>query len=211
MKLNAKQKELLNAIESELRKETALEYIRGGYENSTHAYIAACKNLKKKPSKNPRTSASEILKYPNVADFINSLKHAVAEQVQINASYVLRRLVEIDELDVMDIIKADMSAFRPLTEWPKPWRISINAIDMKRMMHADSEGTIESVVEKIKWPDKTRNLELIGKHIAVGAFGDDNKALVVNNNIMPVPSIDSIDGWEAAAQSQQDNILNANQ
>ncbi|GAB3287837.1 terminase small subunit [Parahaliea aestuarii] len=26
------------------------------------------------------------------------------------------------------------------------------------------------LLKKIKWPDKLRNLELLGKHVAVGAF-----------------------------------------
>lgn len=211
MQLTAKQKELLNAIESELRKETALEFIKNGYGNRKQSYIAACKTLNKKPSKNPETSGSEILKYPNVKAFIASVMEEVAGSVQIDAQYVLSRLHDIDQLDVTDIIKDDLSGFRPLNEWPKSWRISINGIDMKRMIQADGQGAIESLVEKIKWPDKTRNLELIGKHVDVGAFSDDSKALVINNNIMPVPSIDNIDDWESAAQIQQDKILNAGQ
>ena len=34
----------------------------------------------------------------------------------------------------------------------------------------DDEEDIESTLQKIKWPDKVKNLELIGKHVDVNAF-----------------------------------------
>lgn len=171
-KLTAKQEALLADITQELRRETALAYIENGYLNQTQAYLDACKKLGKQPSKNPVTSASEILSYPNVLGFINSVKEAVAEATQTNAEYVLRRLREIDELDVIDIVKDDLSGFRPLNQWPKAWRISINAMDMKKIF-SGGDDPIETVIEKIKWPDKVKNLELIGRHVSVKAWGDE--------------------------------------
>ncbi|STU63700.1 Uncharacterised protein [Klebsiella pneumoniae subsp. ozaenae] len=32
------------------------------------------------------------------------------------------------------------------------------------------ETSIETILKKIKWPDKVKNLELIGKHVDVNAF-----------------------------------------
>ena len=32
------------------------------------------------------------------------------------------------------------------------------------------EKSIETILKKIKWPDKVKNLELIGKHVDVNAF-----------------------------------------
>lgn len=96
-KLTAEQKELLNGITQELRRETALAFIANGYENKTKSYIAACKKMGREPSKNPETSASEILGYPNVLGFINSVKEKVAEDVQIDAEWVLRQAVKVHE------------------------------------------------------------------------------------------------------------------
>lgn len=207
MSLTSKQESLLNCIESELRKETALEYVKLGYKEGPKAYLSACKNIKRKPSKNPDTSAAEILNYPSVIAFINSIKIQVAEVVQINAAYVLNRLVEIDQLDILDIVKDDMSGFKLLSEWPKPWRVSISALDMKKMITTvgDNED-LETIVEKIKWPDKTKNLELIGKHVTVKAW-DKEQQVINNNNIMPVPTADSVDDWEKQAKAHQDRVL----
>ena len=206
MELTAKQKQCLNALESDLRRETALEYVKGGYENGVKAYKLACKTLNKKVSKNPDTSSAEILNYPSVKAFLSSMREEIVKAAQIDATYFLKRLVQIDELDVLDIVKDDMSGFRPLNEWPMSWRRSINALDMKRMISSSDED-IDAVIEKVKFPDKVKNLELIGRHIEVKAWEKDRDVVNVSNNIMPVPTADSIDGWEEAARKQQDEIL----
>ena len=132
--------------------------VRAGYSEKT-AKQMGCENLSK----------------PYLAEYIAELKGERQESVSVRASYVLERLYEIDQLDVLDIINDDLSGFKPLSEWPKSWRISVNAVDIKKMVSVNGGGDpIESVVEKIKWPDKTRNLELLGRHIDVGAFDGES-------------------------------------
>jgi phage terminase small subunit len=46
------------------------------------------------------------------------------------------------------------------------WRQYINNVESIEL--SDGEGWLK----KIKWPDKVKNLELIGKHVSVGAFKD---------------------------------------
>jgi predicted AAA+ superfamily ATPase len=109
MKLTDNQTELFNAIESELRKKTALEYIKGGYSNGVAAYKAACKKLKKKQSKNPDTSSAEILNYPSVTRFIDSIRVIVAEKVQIDAVWVLEQAKKSYEINAKTFVN-DASA-----------------------------------------------------------------------------------------------------
>lgn len=162
-KLTAKQEELFNNMGSGLRKEVAIQYIKNGYENGTKAYLAACKKLKRKPSKNPETSASEILNYPNVIAFIHSTKIEAAREAQIDANWVLKRLQSIDEMDVLDILDDELN-IKPLSQWPKTWRTSISGIDLTEITGNDKEEKTISLLKKIKWPDKVKNLELLGKH-----------------------------------------------
>lgn len=169
-KLTNKQKTLFNSLSSTLRKEFALAYIKLGYDNGTKSYLNACKKLKRKPSKNPVVSASEILNYPEVTDFINSVRKNVAEEVQIDAGYVLKNLQKTYELDIIDILTEDLNNFKPLSEWPKQWRISISGLDLMVISNKDDDEDIRSVIKKIKWPDKVNILEKIGKHTDVGAF-----------------------------------------
>lgn len=123
--------------------------IRAGYSEKAHGSIAY-----------------ENLQKPQIQEEIARLLEERNQAVKVDAAYVLNRLHEIDQLDVLDILDDDMT-FKKLSEWPKAWRISLSAIDIAETQ-SDQDYTI--TVKKIKWPDKTRNLELLGKHVDVSAF-----------------------------------------
>ena len=122
--------------------------IRSGYSEKTAAVIGA-----------------ENLIKPNIAKAIADAEAKREERTQIDSDYVLKRLVEIDQMDVLDIMDDDGNV-KPLRDWPKIWRQYISNIETISM--DDGEGWLK----KIKWPDKVKNLELIGKHVSVGAFKD---------------------------------------
>lgn len=126
--------------------------IRSGYSEKTAKDIG-CENLAK----------------PNIQEELQELMRARNKSTQIDASYVLTRLKEIDELDVIDILNDDLDGFKRLSEWPKSWRTSISGIDIQTVISGGDEP-IEKLVRKIKWPDKTKNLELIGRHVNVKAW-----------------------------------------
>ena len=35
------------------------------------------------------------------------------------------------------------------------------------------QGDIAAVIKKIKWPDKLKNLELLGRHVNIGAWNKE--------------------------------------
>lgn len=121
----------------------------------------------------PKTAdrmAYELLKKPEIQAFVLQSKAERVEEVKIDANYVLKRLIEIDQMDVLDIMNDDMS-FRPLHEWPKVWRQYLSGVDISEMFDGrGDERAMVGILKKIKWPDKVKNLELLGKHIGVGAF-----------------------------------------
>lgn len=143
---------------------------------------------------------------------LQAVKDNLAEkEFKIDSGFVLRRLKEIDELDIIDIIKDDMSGFKLLSEWPKIWRTSISSLDMKRIVtKIDNGSDIETLIDKIKWPDKVKNLEMIGKHVSVKAWDKEIEVKLPDRMIMPMPSADSVEGWEKTAKEQQDLMLNGN-
>lgn len=133
--------------------------------NATQAAIRAgyCDNTARK-------IGSENLTKPDVAQRIIDLKSQRNERLEINADYVLRRLVEIDEMDVLDIMRDDMS-IKPVSQWPASWRRYLSGFDLAEMFEGrGEEREMVGILKKIKWPDKVRNLELLGKHISVQAF-----------------------------------------
>ena len=113
--------------------------------------------------------ASQLLSKLDVQGRIAELMQGRNRSTQIDASYVLTRLKEIDELDVIDILNDDLNGFKRLSEWPKSWRTSISGLDIQTVI-SGGEEPIEKLVRKIKWPDKTKNLELIGRHVDVKAW-----------------------------------------
>lgn len=155
-----------------------------------------------------RKIGSENLTKPDIQNRIAELKAQRNEQINIDAAYVLRRLVEIDQMDVLDIMTDDMS-IKPVSQWPASWRRYLSGFDLADMFEGRGEDReMVGILKKIKWPDKVKNLELLGKHISVMAFKEQvEQSGAVTHNIMPVPSCSSAEEWEAAAQQQQSEVL----
>ncbi|WP_353640562.1 terminase small subunit [Escherichia coli] len=136
----------------------AREYLKD--LNGTQAAIRAGYS-----EKTANEQASRLLANVNVQKFVAELKSARVEQTGIDAAYVLRRLVEIDQMDVLDILLQN-GELKPIKDWPKVWRTTLSGMDVVEMASADSAA----LLKKIKWPDKVKNLELLGKHVSVQAF-----------------------------------------
>lgn len=116
-------------------------------------------------AKTANEQASRLLANVSVQAQLQRRMKDREQRTGINADYVLKRLVEIDQLDVLDILD-NAGNFKPIMEWPKTWRQTLSGVDLQEIMLGD----VETVIRKIKWPDKLRNLELLGKHVAVSAF-----------------------------------------
>jgi phage terminase small subunit len=154
--------------------------IRAGYSEKSAA-AQGCENLIK----------------PNVAERIIELKNERNDEVGIDAAYVLRRLVEIDQMDVLDILLPN-GELKPIKDWPKTWRTTLSGMDVTEMA-----GDDPGFLKKIKWPDKVKNLELLGKHVTVQAFKENVKT--EQSGMVQVVNYTPAD--YAAAQSQLEEKL----
>jgi phage terminase small subunit len=140
--------------------------IRAGYSDKT-ADVQGCR----------------LLGNVKVASRISELKAQRVDEVKTDANYVLKRLLEIDALDVADIVD-ESGDLIPVKNWPKAWRTSVNAIEVVQMKSTED---VVAYLKKIKIPDKIKTLELLGKHIDVSAFkdrleltGKDGGELIIN-------------------------------
>ncbi|MBR8201678.1 terminase small subunit [Burkholderia vietnamiensis] len=112
----------------------------------------------------------ELLGKTWVAAAIAAGKAERAERMKIDAAYVVQRLVEIDRMDVLDILTDDM-ALKPVSEWPMVWRQYLSGFDLAEMFDGTGDAReMVGIMKKIKWPDKVKNLELLGRHF--GIFND---------------------------------------
>ncbi|ECK5174332.1 terminase small subunit [Salmonella enterica] len=133
-------------------------------ENQTQAAINA--------GFSPNTAAvkaSVMMRDERIQKRIAELMEERNKRLRVSADYVLLRLVEIDQMDVIDILNDD-GTLKPIREWPKIWRTTLSGFDLSSTIMNMNEGSIETILKKIKWPDKVKNLELIGKHVDVNAF-----------------------------------------
>jgi phage terminase small subunit len=129
--------------------------IRAGYSQKTSSWIGP-----------------QLLAKSHVSQAIADKMERRSVTVGVDANYVLKRLTEIDEMDVIDILDS-RGSFKPIADWPKIWRQFISGIDVAEMWEGQGDDRkLAGLLKKIKWPDKIKNLELIGKHVAVQAFKD---------------------------------------
>lgn len=132
--------------------------------------------------------ASRLLLNVIVVNRIQELRAEINRISQYDALYVRKRLIEIDQLDVADIMD-EQGAFLPPHRWPKPWRTSISSLKQK----PSREGMGYEI--EIKFPDKVKNLEMLGRHVDVSSWehreirkAEEAQPLQIEFNVVPAKS-----------------------
>lgn len=122
-----------------------------------------------------RTAAQvghENLRKPEVAGAIAAAQSDRAKRTQIDAAWVLTRLASEATADLADLYD-EHGDLKPVSEWPMVWRTGlVTAVETARERNGqDAENRPRFVeVRKVKAIDRSRIVELIGKHVGVGAF-----------------------------------------
>lgn len=163
------------AIKSHKRKSTQFKPLTAMQEAYCQSYIKYPENQSQAAIDagfSPNTAAvkaSVMMRDERIQKRIADLMEERNKRLRVSADYVLLRLVEIDQMDVLDILNDDGS-LKPISQWPKIWRTTLSGFDLSSTIINMNEDAIENILKKIKWPDKVKNLELIGKHVDVMAF-----------------------------------------
>jgi phage terminase small subunit len=161
---------------TEKQETFCLEYLKD--LNATQAAIRAGYS-----AKSANRIASAMLSKHDITERLSQLMSERNERVKVDADYVLNRLLEIDSLDVVDILD-DRGELKSLAQWPEAWRRSISGLDVTEL--GDGNGAV-GMLKRVKWPDKVKNLELLGKHIDVQAFKERQETEL--KNLPPVLNI----------------------
>jgi phage terminase small subunit len=118
----------------------------------------------------------ENLKKPEIAKAIERAMSERSEKTQINAEWMLRRLEQDSAADIADLYD-EAGNIRPVREWPKAFRTGLVAgVETVQLGEAG-----EITVKKVKLVDRAKYLEMIGRHIDVGAFKDRVEVDVVDS------------------------------
>lgn len=121
--------------------------------NATQAAVRA--GYAKKGAKD---QAYQLMQRLEISAAVAAGMEARNKRTQVDADYVLDRLTEIDQMDLAEI-HGDDGKLLPIKQWPLLWRQMVKEVDMKS--------------GKVKFHDKLRALELIGKHVNVNAFREN--------------------------------------
>jgi phage terminase small subunit len=114
-----------------------------------------------------RAQGQRLLTNVDVAAALSKAKTDRSTRTKIDADWLLRRLADEAEADVADLYNEDGS-LKPVKDWPVIWRKGLVAgIDVEEVT---IEGSVIGVIRKLKLSDRTKRLELIGKHVDVQAF-----------------------------------------
>jgi phage terminase small subunit len=117
-------------------------------------------------------TAYRLINDPLCQTYIAKLSKERADRLKVDSDYVLQRLYDMDQMDIIDILNDDMS-LKNLSEWPKIWRQSLNGVEIADLLESEGDARkVMGVLKKIKWIDRLKNLELLGKHVDVGAFAE---------------------------------------
>lgn len=151
----------------EQHRQFAREYIKDF--NASRAAIVAGYSKKTAPQQ-----ASRLLKNVKVKNYLAELIQKRAEKTETDSEYVLlnaRKGFETLPTEIMD----DDWIVKPLSEWPKHCLVWITPAELKKLYEKQESGEMVHIgdLQKLRWPDKTKLLELIGKHVDVKAFQDN--------------------------------------
>lgn len=133
--------------------------------------------------------ATRLLRNVKVRAAINAALEERTKRVEIDADWVLKRLVDEASADIADLIDADTGGLKAIHDWPKIWRSGLVAgieieeeygredapDDMEPQGHGGAlrrqkPKVAIGRVSKIKFSDRHKKLEAIGRHVNVNAF-----------------------------------------
>ena len=124
--------------------------------------------------KGAQQQGSVLLSNPKVSRVIDRYREENQSKIKVDAQYMLQRLAQIDRMKISDILKDGKVI--PLEDWPDIWQeMTLGQIDTMVMGDEPSKAQLLMFLNKLKFPDKMKNLELLGKHIDVKAFADVTK------------------------------------
>jgi len=147
-----------------------LEYIKD--LNSTRAAIRAGYS-----DNGAKVTGARLLTNANVAQKIAYLMEERAERTKLDADWVLQHNAAIVQADIADILEHD-GRFKSPHDWPTIWRQIVSAFDIKRLLQAQSRDQENEIMEqhmKVRFVDKLKALELLGKHIDIAAYAERHR------------------------------------
>lgn len=156
-------------------------YIHAFKPNTTNRRSIACMAARKVKSK------------PKIAERVAELRLEAArlakEAFGVDARWILQRLIDEVNADIADLLD-DTNKIKPANTWPQVWRRGlVSGLDVETTVTEDGESVS---VSKLRLSDRTRRLELLGRHVDVRAFIDRKEMVKPDAPDVPVSATDDL-------------------
>ena len=143
------------------RKTFVDEYMKS--LNATKAYSTAYEVTEDLANAN----AARMMVIDGIKAAIDEKRLERIKRTNTDADFVLTRLVNEVEADMLDIFDPATNLLLPMDQWPKIWRQGlVVSATTKTIPGSGAEIT------EVKLADRARRLEMLGKHIQVNAFAE---------------------------------------
>ena len=130
--------------------------IRAGYSPKT-AYSVACENLTK----------------PEITAAVAAAKAERSQRTQVDADWVLKRLHRDATANIADLFDEQGRMLAP-DKWPEAWRqgLVVGVESFEEYGFEDGVKRPVGMVRKLKLAERSKYVEMIGRHVDVAAFRD---------------------------------------
>lgn len=154
--------------------------------NATQAAIRAGYS-----AKTAQEQSSRLLSNVMVQRRIQELQDKRSNAVRIDAESILKELYDLAMVDITQAYD-DAGWLKPLSEIPKEVRKAISALEVSELFDGQGEDKhIIGVNKKMKFYDKNKSLELLGKHLTL--FTDKTEVTGPNNGPIQIDVADMSD------------------
>lgn len=123
--------------------------------------------------KSAKAQASQLLALPEVQAAVSAGQASRSERTKVTADVVLQHLDAARTADLADLYDDDGN-LKPIKDWPLIWRQGLVAgLEVEELFEGRGEDR-EHIgrLRKVKLADRTKIIELVGKHVGVQAFRD---------------------------------------
>lgn len=132
-------------------------------------------------AKGAKVQAVRLLTNANVSAAVTAAKLERSEKTKINAEWVLNRLAADATADLAELYDKEGN-LKPIHDWPLVFRTGLVAgIEVEELYEGRGQDRVAvGNVRKIKLLDRTKVVELVGKHVDVSAFKEATTTTNVN-------------------------------
>lgn len=134
--------------------------------NATQAAIRAGYS-----AKTAKQQGSRLTMDPRVAELIEQAKREREKKAKVDAEYLLAEITRIQKANICDIVD-DHGNVKDVSQWPKIWQRMVQSIEVEELWSKGKDPEYLGRVKRVKMMDRTKILELLGKHVDVSAFAE---------------------------------------